>query len=402
LKIGVFILSGSLTGGVHKYAQQMLRSLQEHAPEDELVVLETARDVEMEAACGPKTPIVLLRSYRFLQGLRSILPRTARSVGASKSGLGFRGWMGRHVVGRAVRRHGIDLMIFPNPAAEAVECGAPFVMTIHDLQYRIHPEFPEVSADGEADRREAIYGGAAPRAAAVLTDSATSRDDVVRFYGADPARVHPLPTVPPPSLARSVPETERRRVRERYGLPAEYVFYPAQFWPHKNHLRLIEAVSRHAGLGLVLGGSENVPFSTAGEARRRAAELLPGRHHFLGYIPAEDMAPLYGASSMLVMPTFFGPTNIPVMEAFGLGVPVVTSEMPGVREQTGDAALLADPASVDQIASAIGRVRADAGLRASMIEKGRTRAADWTSEKFGRRLVEIIRGLRLPERSPRP
>ncbi len=395
MKIGLFILSGSLTGGVHKYAQQMIRSLQEHAPEDDLVVLETARDPEMEAHCGPKTTVVLLRSYRFLQGLRSMLPRTARSVGASKSGLGFRGWLGRNVVGRAVRRHGIDLMIFPNPAAEAVECGAPFVMTIHDLQYRIHPEFPEVSADGEADRREAIYGGAAPRAAAVLTDSATSRDDVVRFYGADPARVHPLPTVPPPSLAASVSDAEKQRVRDRYKLPAEYVFYPAQFWPHKNHLRLIEAVSRHPGLGLVLGGAEKVSYSTADDAKRRAAELLPGRHGFLGYIPAEDMAPLYAASSMLVMPTFFGPTNIPVMEAFGLGVPVVTSEMPGVREQTGDAALLADPTSVDQIAAAIGRVRGDAALRTSMIEKGRARAGEWTSGKFGRRLVEILRSLKI-------
>jgi len=396
VRIGVFILSESLTGGVHKYTQQILLSLQQYAPEDQVVVLETARNPEIEASCGPGFTVVLLRSYRFLQMIRACLPRTTRAVGASKTGLGMRGWLGRNVVGRAVRRHGIDLMLFPNPAAEALTCGAPYVMTIHDIQYRLHPEFPEVSADGEGERREAVYGSTAPKAAAVLTDSATSRDDVVRFYGADPARVHPLPTVPPSSLARSVGEEEKARVRARYRLPDEYVFYPAQFWPHKNHLRLIEAVARHPGLSLVLGGSEQVPFSTAKDARRRAEELLPGRSWFLGYIPAEDMAPLYASSSMLVMPTFFGPTNIPIMEAFALGVPVVTSEMPGVREQTGDAALLADPTRVDRIAEAIGTLRSQPDLRRTLVERGRQRSLEWTSEKFGRRLVQILRSCSRP------
>jgi len=392
LKIGLFVLTESLTGGVSKYTQQLLFSLQEQAPEDELVVLLTRKSEELEASCGKRCTIVRLRSYAFLQGIRSLLPNATRAVGSSKTGLGMRGWLGRNVLGRAVRKHGIDLMMFPNPAAEALGCGAPYVMTIHDMQYRIHPEFPEVSADGEADRREAVYAGTAPQAAAVRTDSMTSRDDVVRFYGVDPARVHALPNVPPPSLARTVSDQDKDRVRARYRLPADYVFYPAQFWPHKNHLRLLEAVARHPGLSVVLGGSERVPFSTAEEAKRRAREILPDRAWFLGYIPSEDMAPLYAASSMLVMPTFFGPTNIPVMEAFALGVPVITSEMPGVREQTGEAALLADPTSVDQIAAAIGRVRSDDDLRRRMIDLGRARSVEWTAEKFGRRLVDILRG----------
>ena len=310
-------------------------------------------------------------------------------MGASATGLGVRRWLGRKVIGKAVQRHAIDLMIFPSPCAEAQECGAPFMMTIHDIAHLTNPEFPEVSSGGEFERREAIYR-AASKATAVLVDSTTSAEDIVKHYGADRARVHPLPSVPPPYLSTRVTEEQKEEVRQKYGLPPEYIFYPAQFWPHKNHLRLVEAASRVPGMSVVFGGSEKVPFSTAEEVRRQATELLPGRSWMLGYIPAEDMAPLYAASTMLVMPTFFGPTNIPIMEAFALGVPVITSNLRGVPEQTGDAALLVDPKNVDAMAEAIGRLRSDPSLRAGLAARGKARAQGWTSENFGRKLLAVV------------
>lgn len=389
MKVGVFLLSENAAGGIHQYSQQILRSLDEFGQGHEFVALTTARNPELERYCGRGWTVVLLRSYWLLRKIKGWMPRSSRAAGGTSTGLGIRRWLGRNVVGKAAAKHGVDLIVFPSPCAEAGACGVPFVMTIHDIAHLTNPEFPEVSEGGEIARREAMYAAAA-QATAVLVDSATSAGDIVERYGADRACVHPLPSVPPPYLARAVTEDQKAAVRRKYGLPAEYVFYPAQFWPHKNHLRLVEATAKVPGMGLVLGGSENVPFSTAPAVRERMAQLLPGRSWMLGYIPSEDMAPLYAASTMLVMPTFFGPTNIPIMEAFALGVPVVTSNLRGVPEQTGDAALLVDQTSVDAIAGAIERVRSDAGLRDQMIARGRRRAEGWTAENFGRKLAAVI------------
>ena len=107
---------------------------------------------------------------------------------------------------------------------------------------------------------------------------------------------------------------------------------------------------------------------------------------FLGYVPDEDMPALYRSARALVMPTFFGPTNIPPLEAFALGCPVATSRIYGIPEQLGDAALLFDPASVDEIFECLIRLWVDDAVCAQLAERGRERAASWGPTQFHDRL----------------
>src|ERR1051325_1432074 len=93
----------------------------------------------------------------------------------------------------------------------------------------------------------------------------------------------------------------------------------------------------------------------------------------LGYVFDSDMSALYRAADGLIMPTFFGPTNIPVLEAWDLGSPVLQSDIRGIREQVGDAALLADPSSVDSIANGIYRLWTEAELRRQLADRGKAR-----------------------------
>ena len=64
--------------------------------------------------------------------------------------------------------------------------------------------------------------------------------------------------------------------------------------------------------------------------------------HFLGLVPDEDIPALYEGALALVMPAYYGPTNLPPLEAVTLGCPVIYSDLPGCREQMGDAALYCD------------------------------------------------------------
>jgi glycosyltransferase involved in cell wall biosynthesis len=286
-------------------------------------------------------------------------------------------------------------------------------MAIHDLQHRLQPEFPEVSANGEWEYREYLFRNGARYATLLLADSEVGKEDILNFYGpygvtAD--RVKVLPFIPACYLAVDVAESEQQRVRAAYRLPERYLFYPAQFWPHKNHARIVQA------LGLLKQGHcLEIPIvfcgSHSGEVRERAFEEMMSVAHewgvaeqirYLGYVPDEDMSAMYAGAAALVMPTFFGPTNIPVLEAWAFGCPVLTSDIRGIREQVGDAAVLADPRSVEAIAEGIERLWTDDGLRRRLVERGRQRLSAYTPEDYRRRLIDIVEEAKTRVRSEKP
>src|SRR5439155_19129424 len=164
-----------------------------------------------------------------------------------------------------------------------------------------------------------------------------------------------------------------------------YVFYPAQFWPHKNHVRIVQALgllkqAHQIKIPVVFCGSydSEIRESTFREVMMFSSQLgLEGEIRYLGYAPDEDMSGLYAGAAALVMPTFFGPTNIPVLEAWAFGCPVLTSDIRGVREQVGDAAVLVNPRSVEAIADGIYRIWMDQNLGRMLGERGRQRLATY-------------------------
>lgn len=111
---------------------------------------------------------------------------------------------------------------------------------------------------------------------------------------------------------------------------------------------------------------------------------------FPGYVPDQDMAGLYAGAAALLMPTFFGPSNIPVLEAWAYGCPVITSDIHGIREQCGDAALLVDPSSVEAIANGVYRVCSDQTLPKMLVAKGRERLSTYTRDDYIARLCDIL------------
>jgi glycosyltransferase involved in cell wall biosynthesis len=299
-------------------------------------------------------------------------------------------------------RFGVELMLYLAPTRVSFEAGVPYVMAIHDVQHRLQPEFPEVSADGEFETREYVFRNGAANATMILADSEEGREDLLRFYGEHgltPDRVKVLPHLPASYVPRQVDDDEIARVRRAYGLPERFLFYPAQFWPHKNHARIVEALAKLRAdldleIPLVLAGSHSGKIREQEHDRVRGlVERLGLRRQvlFLGYVPDADMAGLYGGAVALVMPTFFGNTNLPILEAWRLGCPVLYSDIRGLRDQAGDAAVLVDPGSVDAIADGIRRLWTDEALRRDLTARGHERLARYTPEDFRRRLVGFVK-----------
>ncbi len=266
----------------------------------------------------------------------------------------------------------IDVMWFLSQTNAPVS--VPYFTTVWDLQHRRQPFFPEVSTTGWTwDARERAFRSKLPRASRIITGTQAGKDEIIAFYGVCPQNVIVVP-MPIAEADLSGDSDSRIDVSAKYGLKSQYLFYPAQFWPHKNHVNLLLALDllkRNAGveLDLVLTGSDKGNLNHVCETV--AALRLTSQVNNLGFVPKADLHWLYREANSLVFPSFFGPDNIPPLEAFALGCPVMAARVPGSEEQLGNAALLFDPADPADIARAILTVHGDRRLRAELIKRGR-------------------------------
>lgn len=250
----------------------------------------------------------------------------------------------------------------------------PFITVVYDLCHREHGEFPEVSDKIEFEKRERIFRAEVPRAIAVLISSSWLAQKLQLYYGIDKERLIELPLFPASHSRVRATAEEVHRVRLRYSLINDYVFYPAQYWPHKNHVYVLEAMrilvdTWGRRIEIVFCGSD---FGNAEHIRRTAARLgIADRVHMLGFVDAEDMSALYTGAQSLVMPTYFGPTNMPPIEAAAIGCPVIYSDLPEFRAQFGEAVLYCDlrePASLaEKIRTLAEQPEVAEGLKAAAV-----------------------------------
>jgi len=283
-----------------------------------------------------------------------------------------------------------DVALFPTPIACPPPGNVPFIVVIPDLMHRYYPGLPEYRWPKRL-ARDVVYRRYARNAAAVIVDAEAGADDAVRFLGVLRQKCSVLPFQVPPAIYRhrgmSVPEAAS--IIEKFGLPKRYLFYPAQFWAHKNHSLLLQAIAalkreRNFDVHLVCAGWADGSFRRQSERILALARSLgvAGQLHLVGYVCPLEIAALYRCSRALIFPSLLGPTNIPPLEAMLMGIPVLCSNLFGMPQQMGEAGLLFDPFSVDDAKNVIARIWVDDRLAAELSERGRKRSSEL--EKFDR------------------
>lgn len=297
-----------------------------------------------------------------------------------------------HDLTKKIIKEECDLWIFPSQERWSYHVPVPALVTIYDLNHRYNKQFPEVSANGLYEKREKHYIEICKWSKGILVDSNIGKQQVVESYEADPEKIYVLPYIPPQYIYNTnFPED----FDLRYRLPPKYLFYPAQFWEHKNHKNLVQAVfnlkEKYHDINVVLVGSKNNAYNSVWDMVREMN--LSNIIHFLDYVPDEDMPELYRRARAMVMPSYFGPTNIPPLEAIALGCPVAVSNVYAMPEQLGDAALYFDPSSINEIAEAIERLWTDDSLCAELRERGFMQANKWNQSHFNKRLCKIVRNV---------
>jgi glycosyltransferase involved in cell wall biosynthesis len=179
------------------------------------------------------------------------------------------------------------------------------------------------------------------------------------------------------------------------GLPDKFIFYPAKFWPHKNHINLIKALAflknKGININLVLTGSKDADFSSFKKVFASVKQFgLDKQVFYKGYVSNKEISAIYKTAKALVMPTYFGPTNIPVLEAWTMGTPVIYSDIRGCNEQLGTAGLLVNPNNPSDIADKILKIYTQPGLASELVKKGRIRVKEWAFSDFAKKVANII------------
>ena len=265
----------------------------------------------------------------------------------------------------------------------------PFAVMVWDLQHRNNPWFPEVSELYEWDNRER-RGKILRRASLIYTGTQQGRKEIVSYYQVPPERIKVLPFATPVFALEAAKRPVRAEFFRKLGLSSEYILYPAQFWPHKNHVLVLEAckILRDSGgwsPAVVFVGSDRGNLDYVREYAQRLG--LEDQVKFLGFVEQNDLIDLYKGAFCLAFPTFCGPDNLPPLEAFALGCPVIASEVPGAREQLGEAAILIPPTNERSLVDAMLSLR-DQKTRRRLVKAGRARAVATNWDDYVRGLFE--------------
>lgn len=276
---------------------------------------------------------------------------------------------------------GVDVLHFTHQ--EGFLTRIPSVYQPHDLQ---HVHLPQFFSWRQRRWRDVVYRALAAQAALVAVGSSWVKRDVESNLGVPPEKVAVVPLAPIVGHYPRPPAPAVERLRAALGLPERFALYPAQTWPHKNHLRLLDALAlardaQGREIPLVASG-RLTPFhgEIAAHARRLGLEHV----HFVGFVSPEDLRALYAMARCVVIPTLFEAGSFPLWEAFHSGVPAVCSNVTSLPRQAGDAAILFDPLDARAIADALTRVWNDEGLRSRLVELGGARVGQFTWDRTAR------------------
>lgn len=308
-------------------------------------------------------------------------------------------------------------------------CPCPVVTTIHDISFRVHPRWFPV-------RDRLLLNLTIPlamrRAARVITDSDSSRDDMLRAYRIAPGRVVSIPLGLPPEFASELPpdvvlhagadgagrapngvsgsqfaleeaaqkkEIARQIAKSKYNLHAPFVLAVGVLQPRKN-LRLLARAFGQAKAAhdlphqLALAGKAG--WQTEEAALRRAAFEGGGTAAadaviFTGYVEDAALPALYRACDVFAYPSLYEGFGLPPLEAMACGAATLVSDAPPMPHNVGDAALVLGATDVNAWAEGIGHVLRNDSLRADLAARGPVRAAQFTWEATGTQTLEVYR-----------
>ena len=370
-KVGIFIDSRKKSGGAYQELLYTIKAIKkENKDKIKFVIIATSKnlDLELEKIDFEIHYFSLNPLSRYIAFLRNFSPLIRKIK---------KFYFFQNKFENFLKSKSVDLVYFVGPSQYSLYLeDIKFFLTVPDVSVRENLEFPEIVDNSEFLRKDYIFHKSLPRALGIITNSEIIKERISFFYKILKDRIFIINHKP--SIA--IEEFEKidlklqSTIRDNFNLPKDYIFYPAMYLPHKNHKTLIEALevlkkenaNQHLKLvccGNDIGYLENLKLFSKKLGLEK--EII-----FLDFVKDEYLPYLYLDSSMLIMPSLIGPTNIPPWEAFKMKKPVIYSDLKGISDVLGNSVHYVDPLNAQEIASSINKILSDSSYRENLIKQG--------------------------------
>lgn len=263
--------------------------------------------------------------------------------------------------------------------------GIHSIVTIHDL---IFERFPELYPIHDRRMYRLKFRSACETADLIIAVSEATKADLIDFYKVDPKKIQVAYQTCNPSFLIKISDDDRKQVLAKNELPEAFVLSVGTIEPRKNMLNILKALHKaNLDIPLVLVGRPTpfqqkiVEYAESNSIRRKLI--------ILNDVPSEDLPALYQSCKVFAYPSRFEGFGIPILEALSSGVPVVTSTGSCFSETAGDAALFANPDSIDELSDRLTLLLSDSDMRNELISRGNTQASKFTGDKIAKRIMEL-------------
>ncbi|MER2599592.1 MAG: glycosyltransferase family 1 protein [Caldilineales bacterium] len=289
---------------------------------------------------------------------------------------------------RMAQKLEIDLLHSPDFIPPLRAHGFKSVITVHDLAFLRWPHF----LTEDSARYYGQIDAAVERADHIIAVSQSTRDDLVKLVGASASKITVVYEAADP-LYRPLSRAEAlASLRHKFPLPDEFILFVSTIEPRKNITTLLHAYRRlldsyKVSAGLVLAGATG----WLAEQIFETVEQLKLQAHvtFLGRVQNGDLVYLYNLATCLAHPAHYEGFGLTPLEAMACGLPVVVSNVSSLPEVVGDAGLLVDPHSEEDLAVALQRLLDDEALRASLRAKGLARARTFSWQRAAEETLAV-------------
>jgi glycosyltransferase involved in cell wall biosynthesis len=256
-----------------------------------------------------------------------------------------------------------------------------FASTVLDTCHREFPEFNESKSFQKFYFREYLNRNVLSLSSLIIVESQELKKKIIYYYQLNEDKIISIPNLPSKLLLKNENFFNVNTIKEKYNLPDNFFFYPAQFWFHKNHLIILKALKR-------LKKKNKIIFFVFCGGNHGSLEFIKKKINdynindnikIFNYLSNDEVLSLYKLSMGLVMPTYFGPTNIPPLEAWHLNIPVVYSS--NLKDHGGDAALYFNPDSEEELIESLTKLE-DLKIKEKLIFNGQKRLKELNLQRI--------------------
>lgn len=268
------------------------------------------------------------------------------------------------------------------------------VVTVHDLTPFVFKKYFPAGIKGKIKWH--IQRQALRNTDAIITDSESSKNDIVRYANIGQERIHVIYLAADDAFQRIKNHESRiMNIRSKYNLPDKFVLYVGDVTWNKNLPRLVNAIKKInvtlVMVGSALVGKEYDKTNPWNQDLLNVLKLTENDKRFIriGFVPSEDLAAIYNLATVFAMPSLYEGFGLPVLEAMSCGCSVVTTREGSIPEVAGDAAYYVDVHDINDIANGIGEVFFNQKLQRELSAKGLKQARKFSWEKTARQTVEV-------------